>query len=213
MKIELKEKEKEFYYSILSKFYSKINHIWPITEKNISFSNFSNENFRIFYGITKIVLIPKNKGARYVLKIPKGDHDYCNAEEQVYTQAIEFGVDKFFAPIELFDRDNYDFPVYIQLRTVANLYTDDDDYYEAEEDWSGLSQESIEAVMDMDISEKVIDELLRAYPSEEIEGLLAFCREENVNDVHAGNFGWYKDEPIIFDYSGVGIEVCKLRGI
>ena len=213
MKIELKEREKEFYYSILNKFYSKVNNTRPITDKSINFYDFFDENFQIYYGCTKIALVPKNKGARYILKIPMGEHDYCEAEVQVYESARRDQVERFFTPIEVFDSENYDFPVYIQLKAKVNRYSEEDDFYEAQEDWSSLSEESRDAVFSIDMSEKVVDEMLRVYAPEEVEELITFCADEQINDIHAGNYGWYKGAPIIFDFSGIGRNVEKMRGI
>ena len=216
MGIELKGKEKAFYLSILDKFYSKLEDKTNISLKSIHFSDYLNENFEVFHGVTKVVLVPKNRGARYVLKIPIGDHDYCMGEVVAYDEAILSGVEKFFAPAYSFE-SGYDFPVYIQLRVKANSSPDstwdEDEWYDPEEGWSGLSQASIEGAQGLNICDMVIDQLLKEYPQEEIEEFLSFCINNYINDIHSANFGWYNGVPMIFDYSGIGSEACMMRGI
>ena len=89
--MEIKEKEKQFYTAILENFLSKINKNKAILIGNFNFHDYSNENFRIYHGVTKLVLVPKNKGARYVIKIPlirEADCDWCEAEVIAYQRAV-----------------------------------------------------------------------------------------------------------------------------
>lgn len=215
---ELKDKEKQFYIGILENFVSKIDKNKPILMGNFDFRRYSDENYRIFHGVTKLVLVPKNKGARYVIKIPmirEADCDWCEAEAIAYQVAVSYGVERFFAETFLFyegDRCK----AYLQERTVArNEDEDDDEWYEAEEDWSELSEESIENAESLNICERVIDELLRTYSSGEVEGFLEFCTEEHINDIHGSNYGYKRSNriPVIFDYSGIGMDARRMRGI
>ena len=209
--MKIKEKEKQFYTAILENFLSKIIG-------NFNFRDYSNENFRIYHGVTKLVLVPKNRGARYVIKIPiikEGDCDWCEAEVIAYQKAVEYGVEKFFAETFLF-YEGERCKAYLQERTAArNDDEDDDEWYGAEEDWSCLSKDSIESAEDLGMCDRVIDELLREYPSEEVEDFLDFCAEQHINDIHGNNYGYKRSNgvPIIFDYSGVGLEARKMRGI
>lgn len=216
--MEIKEKEKQFYTAILENFLSKINKNKAILIENFNFHDYSNENFRIYHGVTKLVLVPKNKGARYVIKIPlirEADCDWCEAEVIAYQRAVEYGVERFFAEtFPFYEGDRC--KAYLQERVIArNDSENDDDWYEAEEDWSGLSDESVENAETLNICERVIDELLRAYSSEEVEEFLEFCSEEYINDVHESNYGYKRSNrvPLIFDYSGIGVDARRVRGI
>lgn len=214
----LKDKEKQFYIDILESFVSKIDKNKPILMGNFDFCRYSDENYRIFHGVTKLVLVPKNKGARYVVKIPmirEADCDWCEAEAIAYQAALSYGVERFFAETFLFyegDRCK----AYLQERTAArNNDEDDDEWYEAEEDWSDLSDYSVENAESLGICTRVIDELLRAYSSEEVEEFLDFCAEEHINDIHGNNYGYRRSNgvPIIYDYSGIGMDARRMRGL
>lgn len=214
----LKDKEIQFYTSILENFLSKIDKNKPILRENFDFCRYSNENFRIYHGVTKLVLVPKNRGARYVIKIPmirEGDCDWCEAEVIAYQEAVEYGVERFFAETFLFcEKDKC--KAYLQERTAArNDDEDDDEWYEPEEDWDGLSDDSVENAEDLGICNRVIDDLLRAYSSEEVEEFLEFCAEEHINDIHGNNYGYNRSNgvPVIFDYSGIGVDARRMRGI
>lgn len=211
MEIKFSGKEKQFYYSILEKFQAKRDKKKPISVSSLNFSAYSDENFRIFHGVTKIVLVPKNKGARYVLKIPVGDINYCEGEVRAYEIAEESGMEKFFAPTEFFDM-SMDCKVYIQLRTRANPYDEDGEYW-SDGDWSGLTEESVEEATENGMSEQLIDEIIDWYGSGEAQDFIDFCNREYLNDIHSGNFGFYKGRPMVFDYSGIGDQAIRMRSL
>lgn len=211
MEIRFSNKEKQFYYSILEKFQAKRDKKGPITIDSLNFSSYSDENFRIFHGVTKIVLVPKNKGARYVLKIPVGGINYCEGEVRAYETAEESGMEKFFAPTEFFDM-SMGCKVYAQLRTRANPYDEDEEYW-SDGDWSELTEDSVEEATENGMSEQLIDELISYYGSEETQDFIDFCNREHLNDIHSGNFGFYKGRPVVFDYSGIGDQACRMRGL
>lgn len=211
MEIKFSDKEKQFYYSILEKFQAKRDKKKPISIGSLNFSAYSDENFRIFHGVTKIVLVPKNKGARYVLKIPVGDINYCEGEVRAYEIAEESGMEKFFAPTEFFDM-SMDCKVYIQLRTRANPYDEDGEYW-SDGDWSELTEDSVEEATENGMSEQLIDEIINWYGSEEAQDFINFCNREYLNDIHSGNFGFYRGRPMVFDYSGIGDQACRMRSL
>lgn len=214
--IELKEKEKKFYMQILDDFFSKVPNKNGVLLEDMDFSLFYDVNYRIFYGITKVVLVPKNKGARYVIKMPiveEDNFDWCDAEGVVYREALNYGVEKFFSEISRFREYPWG-KAYLQKRIRTNSFYEDDELYEPEEDWSRLSNNSIERVEILNLCGRIMDELMRAYPSEEIDKLLDFCSEYWINDIHSGNYGYDNGgAPIIFDYSGIGEEAKLMRGI
>ena len=213
--IELKEKEKKFYMQILDDFFSKVPNRGGISLEDIDFSLFYGVNYRIFYGVTKVVLVPKNRGARYVIKMPMAEADnfnWCEAEVSAYRDALNYGVEKFFSEISRFRECSW-CKAYLQKRIKTNNFVEDDELYEPEEDWSRLSNLSIESVETLNLCGKIIDELLRAYPNGEIDRLLEFCSEYWINDIHSGNYGYDNGAPVIFDYSGIGKEAKLIRGI
>lgn len=213
--IELKEKEKRFYTQILDDFFSKVPNKGGVLLKNIDFSLFYDVNYRIFYGMTKVVLVPKNRGARYVIKIPIVEEDnfnWCDAEVSAYRDALNYGVEKFFSEISRFRECSW-CKAYLQKRIRTNNFVEDDELYEPEEDWSRLSNLSIESVEILNLCGRIVDELLRAYPNGEINRLLEFCSEYWINDIHSGNYGYDNGAPVIFDYSGIGKEAKLMRGI
>lgn len=214
--IELKEKEKKFYTQILDDFFSKVPNKNGVLLEDIDFSLFYGVNYRIFYGVTKVVLVPKNRGARYVIKMPMAEADnfnWCEAEVSAYRDALNYGVEKFFSEISRFRECSW-CKAYLQKRIKTDNFVEDDELYEPEEDWSRLSNLSIESVETLNLCGKIIDELLRTYPSEEIDRLLDFCSEYWINDIHSGNYGYDSGgSPIIFDYSGIGKEAKLIRGI
>ena len=212
MEIKFSGEEKQFYYSILEKFQAKRDKKGPITIDSLNFSSYSNENFRIFHGVTKIVLVPKNKGARYVLKIPIGNINYCEGEVRVYMRAEERGVEKFFAPTEFFDM-SIDCMVYIQLRAKANPYGNGDEEYWSNQDWSELTEDSVEEATWNGMSEQLIDEIVGWCGPREAQDFIDFCNRECINDIHSGNFGFYKGHPMVFDYSGIGDQACRVRSL
>lgn len=212
--IELKDKEKQFYLSILENFLSKVDKSESFSLDSFNYRDFYNENFRVFNGVTKVVLIPKNKGAKYVIKVPiRGDKmDWCAAEVNAYQAAVEAGTERFFAETSFFYRDDF-INSYLQVRTNANDNEDED--WDIEEDWSGLSEESIDSADVLDICDELIDRLLADYSSEEVEEFLEFCTEEQINDLHGCNFGFDRETgvPVVFDYSGIGGMAEQRRGV
>lgn len=210
MEIRLKEKEKQFYYSILNDFYSKINIEREFSVKSIVFSNFLNENFKIYHGVTKVVIVPKNRGARYVLKIPIGEYDYCEVEVKNYRRAEEEGLSNLFTSIDVFDSDNYSFPVYIQEKVRARNEDPDGDYDGDCDCWESLSEESTDSIQNLDMSGVLVDELIYSYGVILTEMFISFCEREIINDVHGGNYGYRRDgSPVVYDYSGIGLEVKR----
>lgn len=220
--IELTMREKQFYLDILENFISKFDKDKLVSEENIVYSRYFDENFKIYHGVTKIVLVPKNKGARYVVKIPminKDGNDWCLAEEIVYGEAINRGLEEFFAETSFFYGDSR-CRAYLQERVLANNSRSSEDieneeWYEAEEDWESLSEESRENIENLEISGRLIDDLLRAYSDGEINNLIDFCAENYINDIHSFNYGYCRKSanPVIFDYSGIGSRAIRARGI
>lgn len=205
MGIEFKKGEKVFYYSILNNFFNYINPNKRFCVENIMFSDFERENFKVYYGLYKLTIVPKNRGARFVLKIPFNRNKSCEYEQVVYEKAEIEGVENFFAPVELFNEKDYGIPIYIQRR--AKPFFINQNLSEAEERYQSqssfyLSDHYSEKAEDMGISPVLIDQLLVYYDEEVIEELIDFCQEHDVDDLHGANFGLCGGRPVIFDYAG-----------
>ena len=126
-------------------------------------------------------------------------------------RAEECEMEKFFAPTEFFDM-SMDCKVYIQLRIRANPYDEDEEYW-SDGDWSELTENSVEEATENGMSEQLIDEIINCYGSGEAQDFIDFCNMEHLNDIHSGNFGFYKGRPVVFDYSGIGEQACRMRGL
>lgn len=205
MGIEFKKGEKAFYYSILNNFFNHIDINMGFRIENIMFSDLERENFKVYYGLYKLTLVPKNRGARFVLKIPFNKNKSCKYEQEVYEKAEIEGVENFFAPVEIFNENDYGIPIYIQRR--AKPFFTNQNLSEAEEKYqsqslSYLSDHYAGKAEDMGISPVLIDQLLVYYDEEVVEELIDFCQEYRVDDLHGANFGLCGGRPVIFDYSG-----------
>lgn len=208
--ITLKGKEKQFYLNILDNFFSKVDRYEPINIENINFSFFSGEKYEVFYGITKIVLVPKNKGARYVLKMPiienfMGTKNYCEEEVIAFQCWKDSEFQDLFAEVDFFTEIGENL-VYIQERAnVTHYTTSDSDDYDNIYRTRGLNLRTVEEAERANISPELIKILLNNYSSEEVEEFLNYCEAYNTNDLHSGNFGYSEKTklPLIFDYSGI----------
>ena len=208
--ISVKGKEKQFYLNILDNFFSKVDRYEPINIENINFSFFSGEKYEVFYGITKIVLVPKNKGARYVLKMPiiknfMGTKNYCEEEVIAFQCWEDSGFQDLFAEVDFFTEIGENL-VYIQERAnVTHYTTSDGDDYDNIYRTRGLNLRTVEEAERANISPELIKILLNNYSSEEVEEFLNYCEAYNTNDLHSGNFGYSEKTklPLIFDYSGI----------
>lgn len=168
------------------------------------FENFLNENQMIYTnGCTKYAFICDNSD--WVLKTEYGPNkrNYCAAEQDYYILAEEHGLQNFFAEtrylITINDRD-----FYIQRRAEVNEdRTSDffyeycspscsDCYYEDEDEKNEAIWDSVYDMCDEDRIRAVFDD----------EKLLSFLNENNINDIHEGNIGYFNGFPILIDFSG-----------
>lgn len=168
----------------------------------------------IAYGLTKIVLFPKDM-QDVVVKIPfigineyaytENDDlklvgrvdfsglksgDYCERESTVYKNAVQAHLEKFFACTE-YVADALGFvPIYASERCDP-LYSD------------GMTNRvCLSALSGLDVPNDVVKVLARQYGEDELMDLEAFLLENNVSDLHEGNWGYGKDGKLkIIDYS------------
>ena len=224
--IELKDKEIEFYTRILDDFSSKVGNLETMRPDSMDFSLFIGQNYKVRYGVTKIVLIPKNRGARYVLKLPilrpcsyaSYDEDWCQVEVEAYEEVREAGYSIFFAEIDYFiNYNNYQTYIQERVKSFAEYedYEDGGSYEYLHE--IGVSEESLSDAGLSNICGLLLEDLLIAMDNktEEIEAFIDFLSKHQINDLHTGNFGYSnkKKMPKIFDYSGYGKQARLYRGI
>ena len=199
MKILLKEEEKTLYNEILSDFLNQIT--WEIPERGEDLYDYDifSEKFLIFNGLTKIVLIPKDRTEKYVLKIPfSGRKDYCKIESDYYKEAEEAGIEYMFAPEEEFNQNIIKYPIYIQLRVETDPFFFKKSSYRSE-----ISKDNYDSMMEMGCCEELIEQMALTYSEEDIEAFCSFVSENYINDIHEENYGYFEGRPVVFDYSGL----------
>lgn len=123
------------------------------------------------------------------------DWDYCLREFEVYLEAKERNLEKFF-PETLYLGDYHGLPIYAAEEM--------NDYYDGSciERGSNYSYK-ISKQYDYVISAEHVEELLEGGATEEeVHSLLNLFTECDVSDFHNGNFGWDKENHLRFiDFS------------
>lgn len=167
-------------------------------------------------GATKLVFLVEGLD-NWVIKVPflfsydnapgRGEIlNYCEAEAQIYQAACDCGKGHYFAPCYHYVTKQ-GIPFYIQQRVECNEelnsdlffhycstsynkenYEDEDEYYD-------------DVSNDVDYMEDE-DRLYAIFGFEDGDDLLTFLEVQEVNDIHAGNFGYFKQIPVLIDYSG-----------
>lgn len=197
---------------------------WYELAKTDNFINMIYDNFD--YGATKFVLtIPELEN--WVIKVPFTylGKDYCRVEYENYEKAKKNKVEYFFAKtvyIGECEGSCVSIPVYLQEKVCCNAEIFDDiyynyfgeRYYEAEVDevvpaeasYGKTRVDSMEELYEENCADddriSIIFEETNI-DEREIDKLLTFLREYNIDDIHNGNFGLSKDnEIVIVDFSG-----------
>ena len=174
-------------------------------------------------GATKVVLIIENLD--YVIKIPfhgrieyaysedeedvfeefsgatAGDSncwDYCKEEVFYYQKAKEKNVEKFFLETSILGYSNDDYPIYIQPKArIFNYYKSKS--LSAEEQ---IITNRLRSKCETWFSVRWIRDAINWYGEAEVEKLLKFISNQEINDLHSGNLGYLNDRPVIVDYAG-----------
>lgn len=190
------------------------------------------------YGATRTVIIQED--SPYVLKIQDDDseYDYGKNEVTVYQNAVEWGLEQYFAwvmkaftlilPFE-YRADDSDEMIHSEAKrdiyVMEKCEMDEDEMTQNSIDHAyhaWLREEGLEECEES--WEKWEDECDEGYLSDQ-EAMLEYAEEEwgdaacdvsefldsmYVNDCHSGNFGWRKGELVICDYAGY----CRnVRGV
>lgn len=169
----------------------------------------TNHRISCANGVSKLVFLSDSFG-KWVLKIPR-DLDtldnYCEKEADNYADALEEGLDEFFAPT-FFVEEYLGIPFYAQLRldcnkaniqesfySYAKMLCDSDNY----EDLDSYDDVVYSTADNLDTDQQIIavfgdsDTTLR---------LCDFCEEREINDLHEANFGELDGVLLICDFSG-----------
>lgn len=163
-------------------------------------------SLRINHGLTKISVDFGDNN--WVIKIPFGNStNYCQLEAKMYALAHKKGLGEYFAPCFFYGKIK-DIPIYLQRKVEINeeLNLDACYYYmrtlcesfrehdETDEDFEDRVQENLDYMTDEDAVKAIIGET---------KGLLSFLYDNDICDLHSGNFGFLNSNPVIFDYSGI----------
>jgi len=154
---------------------------------------------RLRHGLTKVCLIAEDRDE--VIKVPfkpeRGTRDFCTQEYRNYLLAEKEGLEQFFAPIRYVDMVN-GVPVYLQEKEDVDPTVVSDSlrsYYENE-----YCEEYESGWTTLDEDETVIALLGE---SEEVYRLRNFILDNEINDLHSGNWGVNScGDLVIIDYSG-----------
>lgn len=167
-------------------------------------------------GSTKIVLVHEQL-KNWVIKIPflfspkfslgfKSYSDFCAIEMNNYEKATQENIGFYFAPTYLYDcRD--DIPIYIQSKATfdegenevifANYWSQTYGSEIGMEDDDEAGDSALDYIDDLDDTDRI-----EAIFGGEISDLLSFLDKYEINDIHAGNFGYIDGNPVLIDYSG-----------
>lgn len=140
------------------------------------------------------------------------DFDFCYRELKNYRKACDAGLGQYFAAMyQIGAIDGVE--IYLQERTEANdekfediffsyaeeNYYSDEETFKDEDERRSLAWSYSE---DMDDDERV-RAIYRDVDGEEVEKLINFIINNEINDLHCGNWGYtYSGKAVVFDYSG-----------
>lgn len=176
------------------------------------------DDIYICNGAEKIIIYEDTMD--YVLKINKylgAENNACEREVMNYLYAEEQGVEEFFAWSDFLFKYEDILPVYIMEKVDC-----DEELLSSEAFDSAFSQAISENNMEdaspeelRQFREEFLDDYYSYYNSEDQMVDLVreqfgssyttfwnFCRERDINDLHAANFGYIQNRLVVVDYSG-----------
>lgn len=185
-------------------YFGRIDH----DDVNFDFEQLDNED-ETNWGVSKFVIFPADEPDK-VIKIPfEGNWewneeieendwlpfevivDYCAEEEEVYSEAVDAGIECFFAETRFGGCTKDGTRFYVSERVIPYSPT------AASED-STLKARKIEAPLDSDWLANAID----FYGIDKVAKLVKFLDDRGLFDFHRGNLGMRKDgSPVLLDYS------------
>ena len=157
-------------------------------------------------GVSKGVIIFDDLD--WVVKFPLGvpsysGHaviDYCAKEYDVYTKALENGLESLFAPMYFLER-YFGVDAYVMEKVKVDLERISSEYFDS---WASIST-ATEGRHRLNFFEKhtMAITLFDYHDKSLIDAFIDFCNNEGVGDLHGGNMGYNEDDDLVLiDYSG-----------
>jgi hypothetical protein len=171
---------------------------------NLNF--FEEDGIAADRGVSKGVIIFDDLDwvVKFPLEVPSyGGYtviDYCAKEYDVYTKALEIGLESLFAPIYFLER-YFGVDVYAMEKVEVDP---DRIYSEHFDSWASIST-ATEEQHRLNFFEKheMAITLFDYHDESLIDAFIDFCNNEGVGDLHNGNMGYNKDDDLVLiDYSG-----------
>ena len=130
--------------------------------------------------------------------------NYCETEEEIYTDAVKFGIAHFFAATEFYGYTPTKYPVYIQSRVTPYFdYRKNHSKEYTKEELTYATNVLEVSRRHTGLSAKWIADAIAAFGEESVLDLLSFIDLRDITDLHMSNYGYTLDgKPIIFDYAG-----------
>ena len=203
--------------SILNDFFAQLEeeevYLGEYSEDNCAERESSDKSFYKWYsaaGVSKCAIIPEE--GEYVIKfdldVYEGDYElssnYADDEADISIRAKASGLGDIFVETKYWGT-LHGKNIYLQKKVTFD--------YEKKSEASKASNKFIDEVIDTseELSRKYHQaEMVSAlgvalynyYGEEKFEEILDFLRENRINDLHNGNWGYIENRPVIFDYSG-----------
>jgi hypothetical protein len=157
-------------------------------------------------GVSKGVIIFDDLD--WVVKFPLGvssfsGHtviDFCAKEHDVYTKALEIGLESLFAPI-YFLECYFGVDAYAMEKVEVDSERINSEHYDS---WASIST-ATEGQHRLNFFEKhaMAITLFDYHDESLIDAFIDFCNNEGVGDLHSGNMGYNEDDDLVLiDYSG-----------
>lgn len=199
--------DKEIIIDLMSQFLKGIEDYPKFYEDSLREGTVINDFF-YDYGATKGVFIPnKTNPFPYVVKIPfnwSSDYDdwmlydYCEIEESFANKADEDLRRIFLPTIKVGEYSSI--PLYLQRKI-------DEPYLFAlrkkkKKDYRDYLIEQNAYYLEAPLSDSLAGEICMAYGAETLKKVVRFIEDNEINDLHGGNWGFFNNKPVIFDYCG-----------
>lgn len=176
-----------------------------------SFPKWMKENemerygFEWHYGVTKVCLSCSDLG-KWVIKFSFKDicYDYCKIEFENYCKAEKRGYSHYF-PATYFLIQSYGVNFYLQEMADEAEEEIRDVLYEKMTDELIAEGEDPDGEWFCDLVADAVEDLDDIYKIEFLFGdcdFAVFLKENRINDLHSGNFGFIDGHLVIIDFSG-----------
>ena len=136
-------------------------------------------------------------GANYDINCEDAsDWDYCENELIKYENAVDAGMEEFFAKITFYDYVN-NYPIYLQEKVKE--YSWNNYVYSEEAEKTYNSNKELQFRLPRQWAILAID----WYGEERYKEFLQYIKDNDINDLHSGNVGFAANgRPVILDYAG-----------